>query len=135
MDEASSAPASGADANEDDGIQSKRTRGKDTRGREFYVTKKDVERFGRQQDVQHVRTQHAHNDECRDRIGKLLMDEGAQRIQSYFERARVREKTSSGAATRSGFGTDTTDSQTAKRKGDDETNEMMNDQRKDRQRV
>ena len=40
-------------------------------------------------------------------------------------RARVREETASGgAATSSGFGTDTTDSQTAKRKGDDKTNEM-----------
>ena len=39
FDEASSAPTSAGDANEDDGIQSKRTRGKDTRGREFYVTK------------------------------------------------------------------------------------------------
>ena len=46
FDEPSSAPASPSDAAEDDGIQSKRTRGKDTRGREFYVTKKDVERFG-----------------------------------------------------------------------------------------
>ena len=64
------------------------------------------------------------------------MDEGAQQIESYLERARVREETSSGgAATSSGFGTDTTDSRTAKRKGDDETNGWMNDQRKDRQRV
>ena len=46
FDEASSAPASAADANEDDGIQTKKTQGKDTRWREFYVTKKDVERFG-----------------------------------------------------------------------------------------
>ena len=47
FDEPSSTPASASDAAED-GIQSKRTRGKgkDTRGREFYVTKKDVERFG-----------------------------------------------------------------------------------------
>ena len=58
-----------------------------------------------------------------DRIGKLLMDEGAQRITSYFERAPVREETGSGGATSLGFGTDTTDSQTAKRKGADETNE------------
>ena len=132
FDEASSAPASGADANEDDGIQSKRTRGKDTRGREFHVTKKDVERFGPTAGcpacanaTKGVSGRHAHNDECRDRIGKLLMDEGAQRIESYFERARVREETcSGGAATSSGFETDTTDSQTPKRKGDDETNEM-----------
>ena len=61
------------------------------------------------------------------------MDEGAKRIESYFERARVREETGSGgAATSSGFGTDTTDSQTAKRKGDDETNEM-NERSKKRQ--
>ena len=57
-------------------------------------------------------------------IESVLMDEGAQRIESYFERARVREETGSGAATSSGFGTNATDSQTAKRKGDDETNEM-----------
>ena len=55
------------------------------------VTKKDVERFGRQNDVQHVRTQakgisgrHAHNDECRDRVGKLFRDEGAQRVENYL---------------------------------------------------
>ena len=47
-----------------------------------------------------------------------------------FERARVREETGSGAVTSSGFGTDTTDSQTAKRKGDDETNEMHERSRK-----
>ena len=28
---------------------------------------------------------HAHNDKCRDRIGMLLMDEGAQRVVCYFE--------------------------------------------------
>ena len=33
-----------------------------------------------------------HNDECRDRVGKLLMNKGAQRVESYFERARVREE-------------------------------------------
>ena len=92
FDEASSAPASGADANEDDGIQSKKTRGKDTRGRDFYVTKKDVERFGPTarcpacaNATKGISGRHAHNDECRDRIGKLLMDEGAQRIKNYFE--------------------------------------------------
>ena len=46
FDEPSSATASASDAAEDDGIQSRRTRGKDTRGREVYVTKKDVGRFG-----------------------------------------------------------------------------------------
>ena len=65
---------------------------------------------------------HAHNDECRDRIGKCLMDEGAQRVESYFERARVREETSSGGtATSSGSATVVTHAQTPKRKADDET--------------
>ena len=68
---------------------------------------------------------HAHNDECRDRIGKLLTDEGAQRIENHFERARVREETApGGTATSSGSATVMTDAQTAKRKGDDETIEM-----------
>ena len=72
---------------------------------------------GRQHDVQH-------NDECRDRVGKLLMDEGAQRVESYFERARVREETSSGGtATSSGSATVVTHAQTPKRKADDETAE------------
>ena len=109
-------------------MASKRTH---SRKRQFYVTKKDVERFGPTAGcpacanaTKGISGRHAHNDECRDRIGKLLMGEGAQRIESYFERARVREETGSGAAMSSGFGTDTTDSQTAKRKGDDETNEM-----------
>ena len=65
---------------------------------------------------------HAHNDECRDRVGKLLMDEGAQRVESYFERARVREETGSGGtATSSGSATVVTHAQTSKRKADDET--------------
>ena len=83
------------------------------------MTKKDVERFGPTAGcpacanaTKGISGRHAHNDECCDRIGKLLMDEGAQRIESYFERARVREETGSGgAATSSGFRTDTTDSQ------------------------
>ena len=123
VDEASSARTSAADANEDDGIQSKRTRGKDTRGREFYVTKKDVERFGPTarcpacaNTTKGISGRHAHNDECRDRIGKLLVDEGAQRFENYFERTRVREETGSGGTeTSSGSATVMTDTQTAKR--------------------
>ena len=53
----------------------KKTRGRDTRAREFYVV-----------------------DECRNRIEKLLMDEGAKRVESFFDRARVREETSTGGA-------------------------------------
>ena len=56
FDDPSSAPASASDAAEDDGIQSKRTRGKDTRGRKIYVTK-IWKGSGRQHDVQHVQTQ------------------------------------------------------------------------------
>ena len=96
FDEASSAPASAGDANEDDGIQTKKTRGKDTRGRECYVTKKDVERFGPTarcpacaDTMKGISGRHAHTDECRDRIGKLLMDKGAPRVESYFERVRL----------------------------------------------
>ena len=37
-----------------------------------------------------ISLKHAHNDECRNRIAKLLMDEGAQGVESYFDRARVR---------------------------------------------
>ena len=33
-----------------------------------------------------IPAKHAHNDECRYRIAKLLMDEGAQRVESYFDR-------------------------------------------------
>ena len=50
------------------------------------------------------------------------MDEGAQRVESYFERARVREETGSGGtATSSGSATVVTHAQTPKRKADDET--------------
>ena len=50
------------------------------------------------------------------------MDEGAQRVESFFERARVREETSSGGtATSSGSATVVTHAQTPKRKADDET--------------
>ena len=34
----------------------------------------------------------SHNDECRDRVGKLIMDEGAQRVDSYFERHDFEKK-------------------------------------------
>ena len=100
FDKASSRPVSGADANEDDGIQSKRTRGNYTRGKEFYVTKKDVQMFWQTvgcpacaNSTKGISGRLAHNNECCDRIGNLLMDEGAQRIKSYLERARVREET------------------------------------------
>ena len=63
FDEASSALASGADVNEDDGIRSKR---------EFFVTKFGVERFGPTAGcpacanaTQGISGRHAHNDECR----------------------------------------------------------------------
>ena len=50
------------------------------------------------------------------------MNEGAKRVESYFERARVREETSSGGtATSSGSATVVTHAQTPKRKADDET--------------
>ena len=50
----------------------------------------------------------------------LLMDEGAQRVESYFERARVREETGSGGtATSSGSATVVTHAQTPKRKAED----------------
>ena len=50
------------------------------------------------------------------------MNEGAKRVESYFERARVREETGSGGtATSSGSATVVTHAQTPKRKADDET--------------
>ena len=97
------------------------------------MTKEDVERCGPTarcpacaNTTKGISGRHAaHKYKNHDRIGKLLMDEGAQRIENYFERTRVREETGSGGtATSSGSGTDTTVSQTSKRKGDDETNEM-----------
>ena len=125
------APASASDAAEDDGIRSKskRTRGKDTRGREFYVTKKDVERFGPTarcptcaDTTKGISGRHTHNDECRDRVGKIMMDEEVQGVESYFERTRVREETDSGGtATSSGSATVVTNAQTPKRKAHDET--------------
>ena len=96
------------------------------------VTKKDVERFGPTarcpacaNTTKGISGRHAHNDESRDRIGKLLIDEDAQRIENYFKRTRVREETGSGGtATSSRSETVMTGAQRAKRKGDDETNEM-----------
>ena len=72
------------------------------RGRKFCVTTKHVERFGPTaarcpafaDTMKGVSGRHVHNGECRDRIGKLLMNEGAQRVEIHFERARVREETS-----------------------------------------
>ena len=50
------------------------------------------------------------------------MNEGAKRVESYFERARVREETGSGGTgTSSGSATVVTHAQTPKRKADDET--------------
>ena len=93
------------------------------------MTKKDLESLGPTarcpacaDTMKGISGRHAHNDECRDRIGKLLMDEGAQRVESYFERARVREETGSGGtATSSGSATVVTNAQTPKRKACDET--------------
>ena len=62
---------------------------------------------------------HAHNDECRNRIAKLLMDEGAQRVESFFDRARVREETTGRAVSSSGAATGVTDAQTVKRKAEE----------------
>ena len=60
------------------------------------MTKKDVEKFGPTarcpacaDTTKGISGRHDHNDECRDRVGELLMDEGAQRVESYLERARV----------------------------------------------
>ena len=93
------------------------------------MTKKDVERLGPTarcptcaNTMKGISGCHAHHDECRDRIGKLLMEEGVQRVESYFERARVPEETGSGGtATSSGSTTVVTHAQTPKRKADDET--------------
>ena len=70
---------------------------------EFYVVRKDVNKFGPTPrcpgcaDVsRRVSVKRAHSDECRNRIAKLLMDEGAQRVESYIDRTRVREETSPG---------------------------------------
>ena len=53
-------------------------------------------------------------------MAKLLMDEGAQRVESYFDRARVRVETSTGGAVlSSGAATVVTDAQTVKRKAEE----------------
>ena len=130
FDEASSAPTSAADANEDDGIQSKRTRGKDTRGREFYVTKKDVERFGPTarcpacaNTTKGISGRHAHNDECSRSNRKVVDGMKVHSESKTTSREHEFEKRpgSGGTATSSGSATVMTDAQTAKRKGDDET--------------
>ena len=67
-----------------------------------------------------IPAKHAHNDECRNRIAKLLMYEGAQRVESYFDRARVGGETSTGGAVlSSGSGTVVTDAPTVKRKAEE----------------
>ena len=61
---------------------------------------------------------HAHIDECRNRIA-MLMCKGAQRVETFFDRARVRGKTSTGGAVlSSGSATVVTDAQTVKRKAE-----------------
>ena len=123
---AAAAPASASDAAETE-PSVKRTRGGDTRAREFCVVRKDVNKFGPTPrfpgcaDVSRgVSVKHAHNDECRKRIAKLLMDEGAQRVERFFDRARVREETSTGGAVlSSGSATVVTDAQTVKRKAEE----------------
>ena len=51
------------------------------------MTKKYVERFGPAarcpacaDTTKRISRRDVHNDECRDRVGKLFMDEGAQRV-------------------------------------------------------
>ena len=72
-----------------------------SRERQFYVVRKDVNSFGPTArcpgcaDVSRgVSVKHAHNDECRNRIAKLLMDEGAQRVESFFDRREFEKKPS-----------------------------------------
>ena len=123
---AAAAPASASDAAETE-PPAKRTRARGTPAREFYVVRKDVNRFGPTArcpgcaDVSRgVSVKHAHNDECRNRIAKLLMDDGAQRVESFFDRARVREETNTGGAvSSSGAATVVTDAQTVKRKAEE----------------
>ena len=43
-----------------------------------------------------ISVKHAHNDECRNRITKSLMDEDAQRVESYFDRSSSRRGQSPG---------------------------------------
>ena len=116
---AAAAPTSASDAAETK-PSARRTRGGDIRATEFYFVRKDVDKFGPTPrcpgcaDVSKgVSVKHAHNDECRNRIAKLLIDEGAQRVESYFDRTRVRDETSTGEALlSSGSATVVTDAQT-----------------------
>ena len=65
-----------------------------------------------------ISVKHVLNDECRNRIAKLLMYEGAQRVESYFDRARVRGETSTGGAVLSSESA-TTGAQTVKGKAEE----------------
>ena len=124
-EERSDADAGASDAAETE-PPAKRTRGGDSRAREFFVVRNDVNKFGPTPrcpgcaDVtKGISAQHAHNDECRIRITKLWID-GAQRVESYFDRTRVREETSpGGTGLSSGSATVVTDAQTAKRKAEE----------------
>ena len=128
---AAAAPASASDAAETE-PSAKRTQGGETRAREFYVVRKDGNRFGPTArcpgcaDVtKGSSVKHARNDDFRNRIAKLFMDESAQRVDSFFGRTRVREETSPGRAVlSSGAATVVTDAQTVKRKAEEtvETN-------------
>ena len=116
FEESAAAPASASDAAET--VQPTK------RAREFHALRKHVEKFGQTASCPGcadaslgISGRHAHNDECRNRFVKLLMDEGSQRVESYFDRARVQGEASSGSATV------VMDAQSAKSKAD-ETVEM-----------
>ena len=77
---AAAVQASASDAAETE-PSAKRTRGRDTRVRDFFVFRKDVNRFGPRPrcpgcaDVSKTNSvKHAHNDECRNRISFLARD-------------------------------------------------------------
>ena len=71
---------------------------------------------GREQVRPDSSVKHAHNHECRNRIEKLLTHEGAQRVESHFDRTRVRGETSTGGPVLSSGSTAVvTDAQTVKR--------------------
>ena len=66
-----------------------------------------------------ISAKHPHSEECRNRIAKLMMDEGDQRVESFFDRARVRaESSTSAAASSSKSGAVVANAQTPKRKAD-----------------
>ena len=95
---------------------------KRARAREFCVLKKDVNRFGQTAGCPGcgdaslgISERHAYNDERRNRVDELLMDEGAQRFESYFDRARVE----AGAAVGPALTTTPGDLATAKRKAEE----------------